>query len=126
MFETNFVRKIKVKHGLRHALRAYADSVNLKFYQLQHDAINELIFHRLECQRQGKQIEYFMSPYEGDDLNIRISEQLAARIRRIATVDRCHVNRFLYTALVMYAIKRKLVSVHFNMQDLPIVGLERV
>lgn len=103
MFETDFVRKLKVKEEFIEQLHALARKKGLKLYELQNEAMLQLIQKRRELQEEGKSLEYLVSPIDGAPFNVTLHSALAARIKRIADSDNCSDNRFFYTALVHYA-----------------------
>lgn len=52
--------------------------------------------------------DYFVSPTDAKDFNVRISKNIAARVDKIADEDAATGRRLIYTGLVTYVRRRKL------------------
>lgn len=69
----------------------------------------ELREHGASLQR-PRTVTYLSSPRGGIEFNLRLPSALVKKVHRIAEDDQTHARRVLYTALVRYAEKHKLLG----------------
>lgn len=73
------------------------------------EAMEQFVDYSRQMHQQRRTIEYYVSPRAAKDFNVRIPEKLARRLQIMADEDGVSLRRLAYTALVLYALKHKLI-----------------
>lgn len=105
------LRQTRVAYSMISKLKLYVarESSRLGHRVLLQDiyeqAVVEFMEHRMELQKEDKKIIYLASPARGEgssELNMKLPDNLAFRVTRIAEADHTSDRRFLYTSLVRF------------------------
>jgi hypothetical protein len=109
---TESITQTRVFPDLVKALKMHALEQDRLLKDVCAEAIGAFLEHRDQATAQSrpKPPVYLVSPRTGIEFNLRIPAPLLKRVRRVADDDQTHARRVLYTALVRYAEKNKLLG----------------
>lgn len=90
-------------------LKQHADKKGKDLQDIFEEAILDFFEERAETRNsEQRPPDYFVSPTDAKDFNVRISRNVAAKVEKIANEDAATSRRLIYTGLVKYVRRRKL------------------
>lgn len=109
---TEAVTQTKVSPELVRALKIHALEQDRLLKEVCSDAVAAFIEHRnaQSALDRPRPVAYLSSPRDGVELNLRLPAALVKKVKRVADDDHTHARRVLFTALMRYAEKYKLLG----------------
>jgi hypothetical protein len=106
----DFVIQTAVSQELAGSLKAHAALRNVLMFDVFAEAVEEFIAQRAALAKKRQSVPYLISPKKARPLNVRIPVKLAQRLQVLADEDDVPPRRFVYTALIHYAVSHKLMT----------------
>ncbi len=92
------------------ALKAHAALRHVSLYHLHQEVILLFLEHRETLRNERHPAPYVSSPRGARPVNVRIPVRLAAQVQALSEKDNVSTRRILFTALVHFAMDRKLMG----------------
>jgi hypothetical protein len=104
------VKQIGATEDLVHKLKVHAVTNKKELNDIFDEAILEFFEEREEVKKKEHRApDYIASPTDSKDFNVRISKPLATKLEKVAKEDRATGRRLIYTGLLQYARRHKLL-----------------
>jgi hypothetical protein len=105
----DYVIQTSVSNELAGALKAHAALRNMLLFDLFVEVIEQFIKYRESLKKKRQSVPYLISPKGGRYFNLRIPEKLALRVQALSDDDNVAARRFVYTAMIHYAVSQRLI-----------------
>ena len=104
------VKQVGAPEDLVHKLKMHALSNKRELQDITDEAILDFFHEREEIKKKEHRApDYIASPTNAKDFNVRISKNIAAKVEKVAKEDDATGRRLIYTGLLRYARRHKLL-----------------
>ena len=102
-------KQIGAPEDLIYKLKRHALDERKDLHEVFEEAILDFFEQREEIKKsEHRRPDYFVSPTDAKDFNVRVSKNIAAKIDKAADEDAATGRRLVYTGLVNFVRKNKL------------------
>jgi len=103
------VKQIGAPDDLIYKLKRQALDERKDLQEICDEAILEFFEQREQLKKkEQRRPDYYVSPTDAKDFNVRISKNVAAKVDKVADEDAATGRRLIYTGLINYIRKKKL------------------
>jgi len=109
MAERRVTKQIGAPEDLIYKLKKHALEERKDLQEVFDEAILDFFEQRDEIKKKEHRApDYFVSPTDAKDFNVRVSKSIASKVDKVADEDAATGRRLIYTGLVTYVRRRKL------------------
>jgi hypothetical protein len=104
------IKQIGLDEEVVHKLKMHALEKRKQMQEVTDQAMQEFFEQRDKVKEdKGRPPDYIVSPTNAKDFNVRLSKTVAKKLDKVANEDTATERRVIYTGLIAYARKHKLI-----------------